>query len=494
MNNSLKKVIWIIFCGILIAATTFALIQSRIQSRRVNQAKQDLADTRKILREQGFKTEFSDFKVTTDAVTRSRMATLTAFKDPMPMLFSSSYEELDVALSASNAAMIVIWKQDKLKTGSGTFHWADLDGVLNTNHAALDAACYAALSGPICFDAVVNGYNIVPPGRVGNLRYFLRALFCRAMFELHAGKVDSAWTNLLAETRLVTALDPGTDGNVHRWRNDMLACVFTATWQALQNDDWSDARLAALQQEWESVDFFKNLPETEAIQCICEVYDCELFCWAPLFQGYSFSQFADDSLHDPAEACSRIKDAIGLMRYRGYEELVDEKNVWLFYQAREPEVQHTIQLPTWAEMCAQPGVTNEVVLKSVRYRLRNSIKTGEQAVASILLATAEDEMRRRILVTAIALERYRDRHGAYPATLAQLVPEFLKVAPVDFADGKPLRYRPTDDGHFVLYSIGLDCVDDGGKMSTPGIPLGSDFPIATNVDIVWPSPTGVWSR
>jgi len=31
-------------------------------------------------------------------------------------------------------------------------------------------------------------------------------------------------------------------------------------------------------------------------------------------------------------------------------------------------------------------------------------------------------------------------------------------------DGKPLRYRLTADGHFVLYSVGLNCVDDGGTL------------------------------
>ena len=63
---------------------------------------------------------------------------------------------------------------------------------------------------------------------------------------------------------------------------------------------------------------------------------------------------------------------------------------------------------------------------------------------------------RRIVVTAIALERYRLRHKEYPARLSDLTPEFLSKLPIDFMDGKPLRYRPKDDGTYLLYSVGED--------------------------------------
>ena len=85
---------------------------------------------------------------------------------------------------------------------------------------------------------------------------------------------------------------------------------------------------------------------------------------------------------------------------------------------------------------------------------------------SLLGLAAEAEARRRILIAAIALKRYRGRHGGYPKALQELVPELLQSPPIDFMDGKPLRYQLTDDGHFVLYSVGLDCVDDGGNAAS----------------------------
>jgi hypothetical protein len=112
----------------------------------------------------------------------------------------------------------------------------------------------------------------------------------------------------------------------------------------------------------------------------------------------------------------------------------------------------------------------------------------------LLGRAAEAEARRRLLITAIALERYRGRHGGYPKTLEELVPELLQSPPVDFMDGKPLRYRLTDDGHFVLYSVGLDCVDNSGNMRGPtahGMPynaLAARFGSQQGTDLVWPRP------
>src|SRR5262249_41124618 len=114
----------------------------------------------------------------------------------------------------------------------------------------------------------------------------------------------------------------------------------------------------------------------------------------------------------------------------------------------------------------------------------------------LLARVADSEARRRILVTALSLERYRRRHGAYPKTLDALAPECLKTVLHDFMDGKPLRYYTKDDGHYLLYSVGLDCTDNGGKASIsqqgadlPEGPVLFDYQEGT--DLVWPRPVAL---
>ena len=71
---------------------------------------------------------------------------------------------------------------------------------------------------------------------------------------------------------------------------------------------------------------------------------------------------------------------------------------------------------------------------------------------------------RAMLVSAqagLALERYRLAKGRYPATLAELVPEFMHEVPTDIFTGTPLIYHP-EPGGAVVYSIGPNLDDDGG--------------------------------
>ena len=86
--------------------------------------------------------------------------------------------------------------------------------------------------------------------------------------------------------------------------------------------------------------------------------------------------------------------------------------------------------------------------------------------------------------TACALERCRLANGKYPETLAALSPQFAKSIPTDVFSGEPLKYHRTDDGQYVLYSIGWNEKDDGGviamtKERTP-------HRITTEGDWVWP--------
>ena len=71
---------------------------------------------------------------------------------------------------------------------------------------------------------------------------------------------------------------------------------------------------------------------------------------------------------------------------------------------------------------------------------------------------------------ACALERYRLARGAYPDKLDELVPEFVEKVPAEIVNGDPYRYRPSGDGRFFLYSVGMDLRDDGGVFDSKAKP------------------------
>jgi hypothetical protein len=68
-----------------------------------------------------------------------------------------------------------------------------------------------------------------------------------------------------------------------------------------------------------------------------------------------------------------------------------------------------------------------------------------------------------LLRIQVALYRFRAANGRYPASLQEMVPAFLKSIPMDpFGQGKPYVYKYIGSS-FLLYSVGVDMKDDGGK-------------------------------
>jgi hypothetical protein len=54
-------------------------------------------------------------------------------------------------------------------------------------------------------------------------------------------------------------------------------------------------------------------------------------------------------------------------------------------------------------------------------------------------------------------------NGKYAASLQSLVPDWMPTTPHDVVGGLAYHYNRIDADHFVLYSIGWDEKDDGGK-------------------------------
>jgi hypothetical protein len=66
--------------------------------------------------------------------------------------------------------------------------------------------------------------------------------------------------------------------------------------------------------------------------------------------------------------------------------------------------------------------------------------------------------------TGLACKIYKNQNGRYPADLGALVPGILPEVPIDPFTGKPLVYRLEGDG-FIVYSLGSNGKDDGGRMT-----------------------------
>ncbi len=175
-----------------------------------------------------------------------------------------------------------------------------------------------------------------------------------------------------------------------------------------------------------------------------------------------------------------------------------------YFRERESEMKQALTRTNWEQMRDLPGVTNLVVYqgaKQSRIGSMMNLRLMQGSFASdgrrLLARAVETEALRRVIVTAIALERRFLQHSNYPSMLAELVPNYLSAVPVDFMDGRELRYRLGSDGRFILYSVGLDGSDNGGQHVTAASLAGDDWRYGrgmevmrppANTDLVWPLP------
>ncbi|HLA85014.1 MAG TPA: hypothetical protein VJL29_09480 [Thermoguttaceae bacterium] len=95
------------------------------------------------------------------------------------------------------------------------------------------------------------------------------------------------------------------------------------------------------------------------------------------------------------------------------------------------------------------------------------------ATEAILEASSRVEGMRAANQLMVACRRYEKDHGELPPTLDALVPTYLDAVPRDPFDGKPMRYVRD---RAVVYSVGTDLVDGGGKETPPAPGASPDEP------------------
>lgn len=103
---------------------------------------------------------------------------------------------------------------------------------------------------------------------------------------------------------------------------------------------------------------------------------------------------------------------------------------------------------------------NDVIANLPRTRVLARMALTALSRAAVL--QAHHEARLDLSQMGLLIEHYHGLNGAYPETLDAIAPELGGAVPVDPFTGQAYRYR-SDDDDFLLYSVGPDGVDDGGR-------------------------------
>ena len=114
-------------------------------------------------------------------------------------------------------------------------------------------------------------------------------------------------------------------------------------------------------------------------------------------------------------------------------------------------------------------------------RMRVSLSAQQRPIyKSVTDRFVYQHCRLQLARLACALNRYKHANKSFPDGLEQLVPDFVPKLPHDPFTGSAFRYRKESETSYVIYSVGPDLRDDGGK---PGPGKGSPH---NQPDWIWP--------
>jgi hypothetical protein len=243
-------------------------------------------------------------------------------------------------------------------------------------------------------------------------------------------------------------------------------------WEGLAQRAWSDAELQQLEKHLRGHAFLKILKHALAGEHAAGIMTPDLVREFGINYLIGLSGALDDT-----------------NRFRGFSGPVATclthviPSGWLYQEKLNySRLLHMQQQPLFDEAgTAKPRISPAEVKAAAHkledelaYKFRLASSTLNHTVFASLLLPALGNITMKAVsaqtstdhtALACALERYRLAHGKFPETLDALAPRFVAQLPTDLITGEPYKYRRTDDGQFILYSVGWNEKDDNG---TPG--------------------------
>jgi hypothetical protein len=294
---------------------------------------------------------------------------------------------------------------------------------------------------------------------LAELKQTSQVLQLRALAELQNGQSEQALDDVKLSLRLVESVRNEPFLISHLVRIAILQITLQPVYEGLAEHKWSDAQLVMLDSELSKLDFLAD---------------------------YKLSMRGEMGVHGgiirflrrhPGQFLNLANDVSGNRNMSAGEFAVDTAMHWhlvpsgWFYQnqlhcARAMEefylpVADVDQQTFKPAMVLRANAAVETERKKLTpFNILERVLLPALGSAAIKFAYAQSST--DLARTAIALERYRLAHGEFPESLDALAPQIMEKIPQDVIGGQPLHYRRTDDGQFVLYSVGWNETDDGG--------------------------------
>jgi hypothetical protein len=297
-----------------------------------------------------------------------------------------------------------------------------------------------------------------------------KVLQLRTCAELQLGQTERALDDVSLSLRMVEALRTEPILISHLVRIAVVNITLQPVWEGLADHRWSDEQLRTLDQELSKLDFlldyrFAMRGEVTFSSGVVD-YLRRTGNLGAIFGG-------SDNSPDAARILRLIPSG-----WFYQNQLRCERFMFQWYVPLADQEQRIIS-PTSARHADAALASDTSHPAPFNLLEREMLPALGAAARKFALGQANVDLAR----VACALERYRAAHGSYPEMLALLAPQLMETILHDVINGQPLHYERTADGRFVLYSVGWNETDDGGKVA-----LGKNGLDIQQGDWVWQVP------
>jgi hypothetical protein len=309
------------------------------------------------------------------------------------------------------------------------------------------------------------GCDMILP-HVARLKASSQYLSLHANAALKGGDRETALEDVKLLFRLMEAIRSEPTVISHLVRVALAQIALQPVWEGLADRQWTEADLSVIESELGKLDFLADYHLAMRGERACNVWAVDYFRKAMTYgleemvglgsapRHFEWEQFIGMAAFQliPAGWFDQNKLSLCRLHEKHLLPLVD-KDRRVVPPAASRQAQSVFEHQGWRPYDVLSGMLLPALTRFAEKCAR--------AQSSADLARV-----------ACALERYRLGNGQFPETLEALGPKFIAKLPRDVINGQPLKYRCTDDGQFVLYSVGWNETDDGGtvgltKQGTP---------------------------
>jgi tetratricopeptide (TPR) repeat protein len=284
---------------------------------------------------------------------------------------------------------------------------------------------------------------------LATLKRLVQVLQLRSIAELRNGESEKAMDDIELMFQLNDSIRNQPFLIAHLVRMAIFSITMQPIWEGLVQHRWTDKQLATLDDTFAKMDFL---------------------------QDYEFAMRGETAFAVETIETERITrqfttpNADGTLVTHHYNPIMSNA---YFYQSELAHAQMSLQ---WAVPLVDTDhriVSPESLLRAQHEIDAQKKHASPHKYEALATAQALIPSARRFAIAqtgvdlgriACTLERYRLARGQYPETLEALVPQFMESLPHDIINGQPLHYRRTSSGKFLLYSVGWNETDDGGRV------------------------------